>query len=73
MGGLGRLLLCLVALWPSVLSADDYVFVFHSGNTATVYLADELKFFAAPEVGPDAVEAIGVPDPNQITSFGVCT
>ena len=69
MGGLGRLLLCLVALWPSALSADDYVFVFHSGNTATVYLADNLDFFAAPEVGPDAVEAIGVPDPNRITTF----
>ncbi len=69
MGGLGRLLLCVVALWPVAVSADDYVFVFHSGSTATVCRADDLDFIAAPEVGPGAVAAIGVPDPDQITSL----
>ncbi|HUG82611.1 MAG TPA: hypothetical protein VML01_13160 [Bryobacterales bacterium] len=65
-----RLLLGLVLLvFPALLAAEEYVFVFHEGPTATVYSADTLDFVASPEVGTGAVQALGVPDRNQIFSL----
>ena len=69
MGVLARLLLCLGVLWPLALPADDHVFVFHAGNTATVYRAGSLALVGTPEVGPGAVAAIGVPNPEQLQSL----
>ena len=69
MGVWARLLLCFGLLWPLVLPADDFVFVFHEGNTATVYRPGDFAFLAAPEIGPGAVAAIGVPDPDQHQSL----
>ena len=50
---------------PALLGAQEYVFVFHFGTTATVYRAKDLVFLASPEVGSGAVDAIGIPKPTS--------
>ena len=60
---LATLVLLIVAAAPA--RAVDYLFAFHAGSTASVYDADTLTLVGTPTVGPGAVDAIGVPDPDQ--------
>lgn len=64
------LLAMLVWAWAgAVATAADYAFVFHSGVTASVFDATSLDLIATPNVGANARQAIGVPDPSDPTSF----
>ena len=49
--------------------AEEYIFAFHDGTTATVYTTNTLEFVNSVEVGEGAVHAIGVPDPSQTQSL----
>ena len=57
------LLVVFAACLP--LRAADYLFVFSSGASVSVYDANTFQLAASPFLGPDAVHAVGVPDPNQ--------
>ena len=64
------LLALLVWAWAGlVATAADYAFVFHAGVTASVFDAASLDLIGTPNVGANARQAIGVPDPANPTSF----
>ena len=64
------MLAMLVWAWAGlVATAADYAFVFHAGVTASVFDAASLDLIATPNVGANARQAIGVPDPADPTSF----
>ena len=64
------LLLLLAAFLPATLAASNLVFVFHGvNNTMSVYDADTLTLLGAPTVGPNAVHAFAIPDPDNPLTF----
>ncbi len=50
-------------------AAADYAFVFHKGVTASVFDAASLELVATPNVGANALQAVGVPDAADPTRF----
>ena len=68
--------LAMLLASASAARAVEYVFVFHDGVEANVYDADTLALLGRPAVGPDALQAIGVPNaanPAQLRKIYVLT
>ncbi len=59
------LLLFATLVFALPLAAADYLFVFHDDPTVRIYDAESLQLLASPALGPGAVQAIGVPDPDH--------
>jgi uncharacterized protein (TIGR03437 family) len=59
----------LFFLFPFVLGAQQYLFVFHAGSEATVYNLTTLEPLASPLVATGAIRAIGVPDQVTPSNF----
>jgi len=62
-------LLSLLTMASAPIFAVERLFVFHSGTTVHIYDAGTFDLLGSPEVGPGAVHAIGVPDPENPTQF----
>jgi len=67
-----RIFLYILLTFTTVVAAlaqDEYLFVFQKGETSSVYDPLTLELLAQPALGPDAMEAVGVPDPDDPTRF----
>ena len=62
-------LLSLLTLASAPVFAIERLFVFHSGTTVHIYDAETFDLLGSPEVGTGAVQAIGVPDPDNPSQF----